>query len=65
MNIHVIVYFQLLTSALEANSLPDMYKTVYEKTKAILTEQFGSVIENEDVQQLYTALEDLYDQVGF
>ena len=59
----VTICFQLLTAALEANTLPEMYKTVYQKTKQILTDQFGSVIENEDVQQLYTALEDLYDQV--
>ena len=55
--------FQLLSAALEQSTLSEKYKTIYLRTKDILTEQFGGVIENENVQQLYTALVELYDQV--
>ena len=57
------VLLQLLTAALEQTDLLEKYKTISEHAKEIITDQFGGVLENEDVQQLYSALIDLYDQV--
>ena len=53
-----------LTSMTRYSLLVYIFKpSITEHTKEIITDQFGGVLENEDVQQLYSALIDLYDQV--
>ena len=53
-----------LTSMIRYSLLVYIFKpSITEHRKEIITDQFGGVLENEDVQQLYSALIDLYDQV--
>ena len=53
-----------LTSMIRYSLLVYIFKhTISEHAKEIITDQFGGVLENEDVQQLYSSLIDLYDQV--
>ena len=53
-----------LTSMIRYSLLVYIFKpSISEHAKKIITDQFGGVLENEDVQQLYSALIDLYDQV--
>ena len=53
-----------LTSMIRYSLLVYIFKlSISEHAKEIITDPFGGVLENEDVQQLYSALIDLYDQV--
>ena len=53
-----------LTSMIRYGLLVYIFKpSISEHAKGVITDQFGGVLENEDVQQLYWALIDLYDQV--
>ena len=53
-----------LTCMIRYSLLVYIFKpSISEYTKEIITDQFGGVLENEDVQQLYSALIDLYDLV--
>lgn len=48
---------------MEKSTFIEKYKTIYRRTEELLSEKFGDVMENEDIQEMNKAILDLYEQV--
>ena len=50
---------------MEKSTFIEKYKAVYKHTNELISAKFNDVMDNEDVQEINTAILDLYEQVPF